>query len=574
MSTHLRRENFPVTEREQLDKFIAEMEAQFALSTGTAGAARTTITRKTAKTVLASLEQIATLPWANKQVDAANMHEILGRMNEAGMKQWQAAWDAAFQPQRVCDYEESDHIPVSNGIPASATAKLIALGLVEEVSDEKLRTQPTTGAGTGFFRIEEKLDENGNIYTRVRFLFWTKRQNEALKSSSSSFKIDVHMHAPAQYVSAIEEEAVTTGDISSGFSHIEIPKSRRHLFRMQDADGNIVQLTRLPMGLVPSCQLMEVITLALIGSPIVCKPQFVQKFVRLDGYVDDFRCAGSRARVRRWAAQVERNAAAMRITIKNKLVVSTTATYLGVCYDHEKKTVHISDKTLSKLPDSFGTSCTAGMLQRSVARLIFCSGPLDINLGRFYFTMKHVTRMCNKMNSGAIDDETSVGVPSALRNSLNNWLRLARQPRTVAAQQQQRKRRTATLYTDASLYGWGGFFISSNGTVHIVGGKWRDAQQLVSSQISWLEARAVRYSFEALRELVTEHEHIELRIDNTSVMTAMQRGRGKAVAIHVEVIETIEWLRVHNISVDSRYIESSRNPADAVSRGEHQQQQH
>jgi hypothetical protein len=134
-----------------------------------------------------------------------------------------------------------------------------------------------------------------------------------------------------------------------------------------------------------------------------------------------------------------------------------------------------------------------------------------------------------------------------------DWLREKSNPR-------------CTLFTDASLFGWGGFLISSDGSVHIVGGAWSDTS-LVSGDISWLEARAVRYSIQALRGIIMQHRSIDLRIDNTSVTAAMSKGRAKAATVHVEVIQPIEWLRVHNIHVYVSYVASEHNPADPISRG-------
>lgn len=546
------------------------MQQSYEPSVGSAGNARASITKKTRKTRIATSEQIDTLECASKRVPAADLDAIRKTLNDDGRQQLDDAITATFHPERVCDITpDPNSVPVSHGVPVSAFQRLVDDNVIERVSAAQQQQSPTKGGGRAFFVLETRARESGELFERTRFIFWQRTLNAALKSPSSSYRVKVRMEYVKKYIRAIVEEAAATGDIASGFNHVVIPEFARPWFRIIDQANNLYQMRLLPQGVVTSVQIMEVITLALIGSPLVCNSTSVIRGVNLSGYVDDFRIAGTPRRVQHAIDIIEQRAATFNVQLKSRLSVSTKVTFLGIDFDHNSKTISISKKTLSKLPSRFNESICAGDLHRAVARLIYCSAPLNINIGRFFFTMKHVTKFCNKINNGLIDDDTIVSLPNALRVSLQRWRDLVHEPVDLtnfdwtSAQRAPR----CTLFTDASLHGWGAFLITSDGAVFIVGGAWRDAHLLSSRQINWLEARAVRYAFQSFRGIIMHHRSVDLRIDNTSVVSAMQRGRARAAAVHIEVVEPIEWLSSNGITVRTSYVESSNNPADPVSRG-------
>lgn len=554
-------------------EFLAETRNQFepllhdTNDNTSSSSSRASIYNSTAKTRLATQEQAETLPLANKATDTVNVARLKERLNPDGLKQWDDAFNALCKPDEVAGLQPNSNVPVSHGLSKKSIERVVATGACRAVTESDLLERPTKGSARAFFVLEEKLDDNGNASTRARMILHTKAANAALTSASSSFSINVHMYRSSYYTPAIAHEAAIVADIYSGFTHVDIPVWARSWFRFRDDDGTMYEQCRLPMGHHVSVQLMEVITLAIVGSPIVCKPEYTIRGIRHDGFVDDLRAAGPIRRLEHAKTLMQRTADHINVRFKEPLQVTKRYTYLGVVYDHDSKIVSISDKTLRKLPEHVDNTMKAGDLYRTVSRLIFCSGPLEIPLGRFYFSMKHTTALCNKINRGLIDDDTTVSVPSGLQRSLSAWIELARSTKSFANHDWNRKpSRACTLFTDASLSGWGAFLTTSDNAVYIVGGAWRDAHQLESHHISWLEARAVKYAFQAFRGLIRQHDHVKLRIDNTSVAAAMARGRARAAELQVEVIEPIEWLKINNISVDVAYVTSQQNRADIVSR--------
>ena len=551
--------------------YIDEIYDAFSPVIGTAGNAAASITKKKKKTKIASDADVLRLPCANTRTGVVDEKKMMALLNPAGLKQWKDGKAAAFYPDTVCDITPNERIPATSTYSKAVFDKVSEGDHFERISKQQLQQQPTKGGGIVLFSLEAKINSStGALENRTRMLFWPREQNARLKSAASSYKCVTHMQSSGSYISGVDSEAAAVGDIKSGFTHILIPAAARAWFRFVDTEGNTYQMTKLPMGLVPSVQLMEVVTLALIGSPIVCNTASVFHGVKRDAYVDDFRIHGTARRVDETISKIVARATDINVTIKDveNLKAATTVTFLGVNYDHTTKAVSISNKTLSKLPQRFEATISAGDLYRAVGRLIFCSAPLSINLGRYYFTMKHATRVCNKINNGLIDDETIISLPTALRNSLQKWRDEAHTTKSYAAHDWNNSNNSPqrTLYTDASLFGWGAYLISTDGMIHIVGGAWHDTT-LRSGDISWLEGRAVRYAFQAFRGIIMKHRAVNLRIDNTSVQTAMERGRAKAATVHVEVIEPIEWLRVHGIHVYVAYVKSEHNLADPISRG-------
>ena len=559
-----------MSEKEELQQFLDDMEEMYAPSIGSGGKARATIAKtKTDKTTLASAEEISTLPLAQKDVKPCDLVAIRQMLNPQGLKQLDDGLAALLRPDTVCDIVPDSFIPVSYGAPSSAFKNLERdTHCIEFVSAATMEQHPTKSAGYAMWVKETKqCPTTRQLINRVRFIHNPKRNNAALKSPTSRYINTTHMYGPAHYLPAIRHEAAAVGDISSGFSHIEIPFEARAWFRMKDEDGNIWQMTRLPMGHTASVQIMEVITHFLVGSSLVCKSEHALPTVRTDVFVDDFRFAGTEKRVNHALDFTRRRAARYNITLKEgQQTAATDVIFLGVKYDHNNKTVTISEKTLSKLPRKFESSRRAGDLHRDVSRLIYCSGPLGINIGQFYFSMKHITKICSQINNGHIDEDTMMTLTSHLQHSLQRWRDMVHESRSYRGfdWDQQQKQRRCILFTDASLHGWGAFLITADGCIFIVGGRWSDTYR--SGDINHLEARAVKYAFQAFAQIIKRHTAVSLRVDNTSVGTAMRRGRGRAAEIHVEVIETHLWLQQQKITLDTSEVSSKDNHADFVSR--------
>lgn len=543
--------------------------------TKTTTARRATLYNARRKTVIATSEEVAALPCANKAAPIINETALLNMLHDGGKQQYFAAKTAAFKPDRVCDIidETTAQLPVSAGLPGKRIDELCEI-CMERVTTTMEAASPTRGGGQLFFVIETKTQADGSMQQRTRAIFWPRTANAALKSASSRYNVHVHMKGIVHYIDAVKYDYAVVGDISSGFTHFEIPAADRCRFRWRDERGQLFQMTRLPMGHVASVQMMEVLTLALIGSQLVCATQYVNNGVRLDGFVDDFRICGNNARrLQHMIDIIKQRAKQLNVLIKDEdqLKVQQLVTYLGVNFDHEKKLIGISNKTLQKLP-VFTQHMQAGDVYRGVARLIYCAGPLNINIGDYYFAIKQTVRITHNINKREYDETQILKLQPGLVAALNEWRDRAHQQRDCASfnWQAAADAPAATIYSDASLFGYGGVLIF-NGAVHVVGGAWTAAarEQLRSGDISWLEMRAVRLVLSAFHEYCSNNnvKHIDLVVDNTSVQVAITRGRARAEALQMEMIGIINSNKRSGIELTARYIDTRDNIADAVSRG-------
>jgi hypothetical protein len=147
--------------------------------------------------------------------------------------------------------------------------------------------------------------------------------------------------------------------------------------------------------------------------------------------------------------------------------------------------------------------------------------------------------------------------PSARRDLL--WLatNLPRRPSCPYA-----ARATVTIYTDASLFGWGAWSPQLNLTVH---SRWLPTGPLPHIQV--LELLAVIHAIRSLP--IPRHSRIALFTDNTSVIAYLRRWGGSAQptlhALSHQLWDSLEARQLHLHSV--KYIPSADNTlADQLSR--------
>ena len=122
-----------------------------------------------------------------------------------------------------------------------------------------------------------------------------------------------------------------------------------------------------------------------------------------------------------------------------------------------------------------------------------------------------------------------------------------------------------TMYSDASMAGWGAVIISSEGSVHSTGAKWLPEHAGLS--INVLEAEAVRNGLHDLQSHL-QGCTVDLRIDNTSCISAIRRQYAASAGLNATSDAVQELARQLSIQIGTvKYVASSDNPSDANSRG-------
>jgi ribonuclease HI len=120
-----------------------------------------------------------------------------------------------------------------------------------------------------------------------------------------------------------------------------------------------------------------------------------------------------------------------------------------------------------------------------------------------------------------------------------------------------------TLFTDASLLGWGAILYTESDDL-CVAGSWTPEESEL--HINLLEIRAVRKALQFLE--IGPGSEIALWVDNTTAMGQMQKSYSRAFAHNCELQKIAEIMDQKHITVvSSQYCKSAVNPADALSRG-------
>jgi len=232
------------------------------------------------------------------------------------------------------------------------------------------------------------------------------------------------------------------------------------------------------------------------------------------------------------------------------------------------KKVRALPKAISKVRragDTIGETISVGELAHLVGILFFVSSAIRNWLGPFYFAMKFYRRVASRLTHEQVEEETRISIPHSVQRQLRQWVSLALQNKWTTPPKGNLNREF-TLYSDASLSGWGAILVrETDGRVFATGGRWPPL--LAQRDINTLESCAVLEASFAFRSLI-EGANVAIRVDNTSCAFALRRGYARALFLNAITGKIVENLEKINVQItDVRYVRSAANPSDAVSRG-------
>ena len=464
--------------------------------------------------------------------------------------------------------------------------KLVDDSIVERVNTNN-NNNNNNDSTLCFCQVFTVLETDSTGAQRQRVICWTKAQNEFLEDP---YTPDMkQLQHQSGYIDAVRDETAATGDLKISFYQVEIPQAARRIFRFKDDHNNIYQFKRLPMGLCVSAEIMQIITetLALLPSRIVPKAtiiddnnnnskQDIQLLVHTRGkvWIDGFQHVGTPSAV---ADTVEKIIAVSKFvgaTWKGDGVqIAREYDFIGLRFNHNNHSVRIADKTISKLPKenfaaSSNTKYKISFLETTVSRLLFCSSALRVIPAQFYFAMKWINRHITKYNKTGIDEE--IIIPAIVAEQLNDWKTKAK--KIVYLNQENRTfENFDIIYSDASAYGWGGYWIGADGSIAIVGGRWPEqyGNEEASRQMAVLEARALDHTVNAFWERLKGNRNVEIRVDNTSLQHGMISGKAKKSAtLNDALLPILTRLAEHEFLFSISYVNTKENFADGPSRGD------
>jgi hypothetical protein len=495
------------------------------------------------------------LPLQNvERVKKANIEEIRKRLNEEKQKRFDYCLDLLFNPFRSTQKKDAPivSVPFSTGCTEEHAQKQAQTVVAERVSEEMEAADPSRGFVRVFSVVEQEKQ-------RQRLIHWTKSQNERAYDVGYKCAIDDIDHISA-YLPAVYADCASTADIHASFYHVELPPEVRAFYRFRDSVGKLYQLRVGAMGHCVMPEIMQIVTNVLAGNPAYVKDSFAIH-APVQVWIDNVRHYGSRSLVMIAREAMQRNAETLNLEVKID-ALKNEYEFVGVRFNHEKKTVRVADKTLNKLPSSIPASLKARDIETLVGRLIFVAGVRQEPLVNNWWCLKWARRVMNGLNSGRLQPEDTVNIQPSARHTLQHWLARSRDMHKVVVAKQGP---SVTLFTDATPSGYGAVLVTDDNRVYATGGRFKEYQQ--KGSIATQEAFAICNAFHDFADKLRKVGRINLFVDNTSVQAVAAVGNPKAPDLVEPVKELWQFVIKTKVQLLVSYISTKTNPADEISRG-------
>jgi hypothetical protein len=448
-------------------------------------------------------------------------------------------------------------------------AKLRSDGLAVKSTDLEFSKKPTSAWVEAFTSVEEK-HEGKRQFLRQRCLMWTKIQNEA---SKGRYTPNVPLHHVSAYLQAVLEELGGTRDMSLGFYQIEIPVWARHRFRFMDEDGNIFELTRIPMGHRASPEYCQLLLSVLAGLPSYVKAECKHPYkVQVDIWLDNVRATGGSKDVVEYFQWIDEQAAKMNVTWKAAdSQVGKEYTILGVHFNHATKEVSCGKKLADKLK-VLNADATVAEVESMLGRLLHASAIVGTNPARWYWFLKSMRRKLSQVNRKQLSRGDKCHLPPSAQRQLDAWTRevMLNRPRTISKMKETDRR--FIQFTDASSDGWGAVLVElDSGLLRIAGGKWATT----ATNISPAEVRGLALGVQAFTPVYQQSRVAKILclVDNTSAIAAAHRNSSHSEAMNAEILRLQQVLISSSpagtgpLELQVEYVPTGLNLADGPSRG-------
>jgi hypothetical protein len=445
-------------------------------------------------------------------------------------------------------------------------------GITTFVTEEMERERPTRGTCIPFTVKQQPKDETGVCRDKSeavrRFIAWTKAHNDLMDRINYVASLPGLQHI-SNFLLDIHAESATLRDLKLGFWQVEIPVDARSLYRFKDTDGRTFEMNRLPMGLCVSPEIMQTLTSVLAGDPEYCKPEYSLQVPFRRVWVDNIRLAGSTQEMHEAASWMDNVAVELGVTWNSKEALTAVESYefLGGAWDHCKKTIAAARRHRNSFRESLESTITFRELEQLIGRLVHFSGMLHLVTAKYYWAMKWFRRKANAVANGNLRVEQLLDIPGSVHRNLVLWRNDCRGVYRIPSQPVGKG--AATLFTDASLQGWGGILVTPDRAVHATGGMWAKWIKADEESINTLEGFAVAKAIEDFKNTIARPDvgALHVVVDNTSVQAGIKKGRANAERLNSALLEPLLELKALDIPVTVRYIKSGENPADSISRG-------
>jgi len=279
-------------------------------------------------------------------------------------------------------------------------------------------------------------------------------------------------------------------------------------------------------------------------------------------YLDNIRQTGKHDELLRFRRSILHVVDSLNGTlVEDEFTQGTSYTFLGIDYDHTKKTVSLGAKTKRKLEEIIQL---ARLRQKATIRdwlrvfglTMWSSTATHCPGAAFWPAFKFTRRLDAQPNH--LDKPINVW-PCAWKAMLR-WIHDIIERKWQWHPQAQDP---ILLFTDATPQGFG--FVRTRGsTILDIGGGVFEKQE----HINILEMRAVLYALQRTpRGSPTSEYTLSIYVDNTSVLYQARRGYARSFTANALLLRLNECVTTRQIRIESiNYISTHENPADPLSR--------
>lgn len=148
---------------------------------------------------------------------------------------------------------------------------------------------------------------------------------------------------------------------------------------------------------------MQILTEVVAGHPLSAATPLPFN-VSCDVWVDGIRICGRSQDVNLALRHIDKRASHSCVTLKESGSVASTAyDFVGVSFDHVRKTVVAARKTVSKLDEASLSRMSSLEFLQLLGRLLFCAAANRTPLASFYWLLKIGRRIQNQFSRGFSD---------------------------------------------------------------------------------------------------------------------------------------------------------------------------
>ena len=237
--------------------------------------------------------------------------------------------------------------------------------------------------------------------------------------------------------------------------------------------------------------------------------------------------------------------------------------WCGVMYDYLLGTTSLPPCAVTRLAEAVAMlnndSMTVSDVFDAMGYFFFASAVLVAPLDKYYFPLKWYRRIAADFARGIASMTKRVNVWSCIRKDLCHWAAFL--SKNTPAPVFRTGITPATLYTDASETGYGAVLFI-NGKVYVSGAAWTGTD--VGTHINILEAEALSRALVRFKDVLVG-SLLTIKIDNTSVIGAMDRGYSSSFAMNNKIGYLIGSLMLVG-AYTIEYVASKSNLSDGESR--------